>query len=478
MFQIIKTIIDRKNVARGLTVSAMILLAGTAMAQYSTQYSAQYTPTSPQYRPPAPQYIAQAPKFTGPASQYTDAAPQYPAAQPVTTPALPSTIYQASNYQTCGDQAQNTPAANQTLQATTAQSYPATGSFAPNLNRPIINAPTKNISPKYPTAQVQSVPQQKSTSPIFASTKQENPVRSWMPNTNSQTKAEEIPAGQFDSVQPNQQFSGSPPIVVEPSCQAMNCGDIWSLQFMPDGLIYRSYMAGAKEPRFASQWVYDQNEQWLWDVSLGGRVGLVRYGSQDPLFPEGTQLDIEGAAMLRLDPEHERDLVACDYRFGIPLTFGHENHRLKLAYYHLSSHLGDEYIERNPEVNRINYVRDAMVVGYSIYLWQNQIRLYTEAAYAFNHDGGAEPWEFQFGIEYTAPQPTGWRPVPFIAIGGHIREENDYSGNVVAQAGWLWRGNCGQTFRMGMQCYAGMSDQYEFYDQYENKVGFGLWYDF
>ena len=113
-----------------------------------------------------------------------------------------------------------------------------------------------------------------------------------------------------------------------------SCPQPWCLQIAPDGLIYRSYLAGAKEPRFASQWVHDAStDGWLWDVTLGGRVGILRYGTACPDHPEGWQLDIEGAAFPQLDLDNSRDLVACDYRFGIPLTYGRGRYQTKLAYY-------------------------------------------------------------------------------------------------------------------------------------------------
>ena len=58
--------------------------------------------------------------------------------------------------------------------------------------------------------------------------------------------------------------------------------DAWTWQTLPDGLIYHSYLAGPKEPRFASQWVHNPHEGWLWDIALGGRVGILRYGTRMP----------------------------------------------------------------------------------------------------------------------------------------------------------------------------------------------------
>jgi len=72
----------------------------------------------------------------------------------------------------------------------------------------------------------------------------------------------------------------------------MGQAGMYSWQLLPDGLMFRSYLAGQREPRFASQWVREQDQGWLWDVALGGRVGILRYGTDDPLMPQGWQIDI------------------------------------------------------------------------------------------------------------------------------------------------------------------------------------------
>ena len=92
---------------------------------------------------------------------------------------------------------------------------------------------------------------------------------------------------------------------------------------MPDGLIYRSYMAGPRESKFQLNTLEETGTgQTLWDVILGGRRGVWRYGSFDTLHPEGWQLDMEGAALVRLNLDNERDVDSSDFRFGVPLTYG------------------------------------------------------------------------------------------------------------------------------------------------------------
>ncbi|MBN2474430.1 MAG: DUF1207 domain-containing protein [Pirellulales bacterium] len=253
--------------------------------------------------------------------------------------------------------------------------------------------------------------------------------------------------------------------------------DTWDLQVLPDGLLYHSYLAGTKEPRFAMQWFHETNAGWLADAALGGRMGLLRYGTRDPLRPEGWQIDVEGGALPRINLEEDMDLMAVDFRVGSPLTYARGPYRMKLGYYHLSSHLGDELMLEHPGVPRINFSRDSIIWGHSYY-WTDEIRLYGEAAWAFHTDGGTRPWEFQFGVEYRPSRPTGLRPTPFLAVNGHLREELDFGGNLSIQTGWLWRGERGHLFRIGMAYYTGMSDQFEFFDRYEDKVGLGIWYDY
>jgi hypothetical protein len=139
--------------------------------------------------------------------------------------------------------------------------------------------------------------------------------------------------------------------------------------------------------------------------------------------------------------------------------------------------MGDEFAIREDALDeRINFSRDVLTLALSYFplpAW----RFYAEAGWAFYYDV-SEPWEFQFGVDVAEPGPTGPWGTPFIAVNGHIREEVDYSGNVVAQAGWLWRGNSSQTLRAGFHYYNGKSSQFEFFDQFEEQIGGGLWYDF
>lgn len=261
----------------------------------------------------------------------------------------------------------------------------------------------------------------------------------------------------------------------------------WSWQIMPNNLIYTSYLAGPKEPRFGTVWYDDTTpppyattgqEGWLWDSTLGGRASIVRYGSDPVLHPQGFEVQIEGAAFVRLDPQDDRDLRSADYRFGIPVVYGVGRWQTKLAYYHNSAHLGDEFMLKHPTFPRINYVRDCIVWGNSYYLY-DWMRIYGEAGWAFFTAGGAEPWEFQGGVELIQARPTGRQGAPFLAVNGFSRQELDWGGNVCVQTGWAWRGQRSEKlYRIGFEYIYGSDPQYEFVHKNQNRAGIGMWYDY
>jgi hypothetical protein len=272
------------------------------------------------------------------------------------------------------------------------------------------------------------------------------------------------------------------PVVVFPPIEYPNSGvwgdtSDWTWQVLPSEVLYHSYLAGDREPRFASQIFHERDQGWLWDVSLGGRAGILRYGSEDHLHPEGYQVDIEGAAFPRLTFGEHRDVLSVDFRFGVPFTYRQGPWETKFGYYHLSSHLGDEYLELHPGAQRLEYVRDVLILGVALRPSDNW-RLYAETGWAFYLCGGARPWELQFGVEYSTMLPTGFQGSPFLAVNTRLRQELNFGGNLVVQTGWQWRGETGRLFRLGLHYLNGASDQFQFHRENEEQIGFGMWYDF
>lgn len=251
----------------------------------------------------------------------------------------------------------------------------------------------------------------------------------------------------------------------------------YTWQVLPQGLIYRDYLASVKQSRFRSVWHEDTEEGSIWDVTLGGHVGILRYGSTGCTRPTGFQIDIEGSAQIRLDRDNDENVNATDYRFGVPFSWGNEVYQTRFGYYHISSHVGDEYLDNNPGFERLNFVRETLIWGHSYYL-QPDWRIYGEVGLAFISDV-SEPWEFQFGTDYSPACWTGMHGAPFAAVNYHTREELGFDGNIVGQVGWAWRGSpASGLFRIGLEYYCGHDEQYSFYQNSQNKFGFGMWYDY
>jgi hypothetical protein len=251
----------------------------------------------------------------------------------------------------------------------------------------------------------------------------------------------------------------------------------WHL--LPGTLLYHSYLAGEKEPRIGLSVLSDSERGWLWESALGGRVGILRRGALG-LYPANAwQIDLEAAALARVSPsEASAPLQATDYRIGIQWTRRTGPFAYKAGYYHISSHVGDEYLIANPGFTRINYVRDSLVFGVTRDVVPDA-QVYGEIGYAIGADGGAEPLEFQFGAQYNPTRDTGLRGAPFAAVNVHLRQEVDFGGGINMMAGWRWRNaENGRLLRVGLQYYNGKSIQYEFFDESQQLFGYGVWFDY
>jgi hypothetical protein len=261
--------------------------------------------------------------------------------------------------------------------------------------------------------------------------------------------------------------------------EGCTAGGAYEWQILPQGLLYRSYLAGEKEPRIAWTRLSDRNRGAIWEVALGGRVGILRYGTRKAYGAEGWQIDLEGAALPRVDPEvPSHALEAVDYRVGLLWTRRRGSTAVKAGYYHISSHLGDEFLLLNPGFARVNYVRDSLIAGLTQDLTRD-LQAYGEIGYAISAEGGAEPLEFQFGLQYLPLADLWRRGAPFAAANVHLREEVDFGGGINVLAGWRWRGSeSGHVLRIGLQYYNGKSIQYSFFNRDEQLAGVGIWFDY
>ncbi len=245
---------------------------------------------------------------------------------------------------------------------------------------------------------------------------------------------------------------------------------------LPTDTIYPFYLGDLKSSRLSGIW--SGGDEQLVDAKLGGRFGLLRFNrGQEGPFLRGTQVDVEGSGQLRLAPSENMDLRSVDFRAGVPVSFGFGRFHTRVGYYHLSSHVGDEFLLRRPDFNRLNFSRDVLYLGAGYWLTP-QTRVYGETGWAFYSDVSKE-WEFMFGIERAPRFATGLAGGLFYAAHAHLREELNYSGHFTGQIGWAWRRDeRSGLLRIGLDYFNGKSRQYSFFREHEQQLGFGVWYDF
>lgn len=112
------------------------------------------------------------------------------------------------------------------------------------------------------------------------------------------------------------------------------------------------------------QVTYSAAHRWH-DQALAGTMSAVSIGDELPIvlwedtgykdYRGSFQISLQAAAWAVFDLNGGRaDLVNSDWMAALPMTFTINNWMYRFRYYHVSSHLGDEFMIRNPWITRLN----------------------------------------------------------------------------------------------------------------------------
>ena len=257
---------------------------------------------------------------------------------------------------------------------------------------------------------------------------------------------------------------------------------------LPNSLLWEPPFAIKREPRMQALATSLDSPQksWTLDTSVGTTVGFWRFepAGRDAAY----QVDVFGVVHSRMTPD---DLLVADYRFGVPLTARRGPWQFKLAYEHVSSHLQDDLIRTQPATLLGEFVRDEVVLGVGRW-FANRVRVYGQAAYAFDMDYPFDKfnpqqasdddfrWRFDVGFEWFCPEPTGWKGTPFVAVNLESRGDSDFDTGVTAQAGWLWRNPYQRlaNIRLFVEYTNSQSPYGQFFRNKEDFYGVGLSCDY
>lgn len=254
------------------------------------------------------------------------------------------------------------------------------------------------------------------------------------------------------------------------------------VSLLPEYQLYPVNLADPRRIQFSLKTLYfdqttiDQTGEHRFDLKLGGRLGLLHLSDPEGNSDLGWLLSLDAGFHGQFDIDASQDNIGWDGIYALVLSY-RPSHQLafKIGGYHISSHVGDEFIERTGRT-RINYTREELQAGMNLVL-DNRWQWYVEAGRA--HDMRSkelqEPWRAQTGLQYQQPGPVrdiSW----YAALDIGATEERDWQKDFSVQLGWQIPTET-RVWRVGFEAYDGKAQLGEFFQDDERYIGVGLWLD-
>lgn len=250
-------------------------------------------------------------------------------------------------------------------------------------------------------------------------------------------------------------------------------------QALPEEELFRWLIADPRESVFSLRYLKDYSigegsldeESDVAEVSLGEYFGLFQGESSLGSW----QLGLEAAvfSLFNLDSS-SLNLVNADYRIGLPLTGRKDDWSYRIRLFHQSSHLGDEFILQNPDVERENLSYEAAEAVLA-YQWGG-FRPYAGVGYVLSSDQDLEPGRLQYGADFRRQSVIG----PFSLLAGinvSREEEQDWEPSRSYRIGLDYPMNH-RSVALLFEYFDGFSPTGQFLDVPIEYYGAGLYFRF
>lgn len=249
----------------------------------------------------------------------------------------------------------------------------------------------------------------------------------------------------------------------------------------PAGDLFRPLIADPKQPQFFVSFIKmttPTGQITGASVGYGENFGLLRWPG--PRAGDGWQLNFTGGlfALFNLSAP-SNDLVNADYNVGFGLTYGNGPYSARLRLYHQSSHLGDEFLLSQPNIQRINLSIEA-VDAMASYEWERW-RIYGGPGYLVGRDPpDLKPGYAQIGAEYRG-QRLRWglgRLVGGVDLRS-VEEQNWRTARSIEIGLELGQADPGRRhMRVMAEYYAGFSPFGQFFVTDIHYAGVGVYFGF
>lgn len=230
------------------------------------------------------------------------------------------------------------------------------------------------------------------------------------------------------------------------------------------------------------------------DDAIGRHVGAVSFGDdfiffrwKDAMWWHGDMdFGIQAGIFSVFDLDHpEECLVNTDFFVAAMTTYAIHRWSFRFRLWHMSSHLGDEFMLGNPHFCRCN-LSDEGVDAFASFQYSPALRIYGGLGYIFDRDESfpEEPFYFEAGTEIRA---FGGRDCfnrlyiqPFLAMHFRCWEEHNYNLDQTYALGVEWSKiqGVGRKVRLWLEYHNGYSKEGQFARERVDYFGIKMNYGF
>lgn len=178
---------------------------------------------------------------------------------------------------------------------------------------------------------------------------------------------------------------------------------------------------------------------WATAVSFGDQFPLYRWTN---VWGGDLEIEVEGGVFALFNMDHfSFPLLNADYYVGFPLSYAKNKWAFRLRPYHISSHVGDEYLCTHKHFKRKNKSFEA-IDFYSSYQLNDNLRLYGGIGTVVQSDQAMplKPLYFDYGFEVRAFKHnfTQLYGQPFLAFDIQNAQDTNFRFNSTCAAGYEW----------------------------------------
>ncbi len=264
-----------------------------------------------------------------------------------------------------------------------------------------------------------------------------------------------------------------------------------ALEPFPENDVFRPLWADPKQPQLfaALQGVRVRSNDSsvnLGSVGFGENIGLV--GRRDGC--NGWQVGLLGGVFAQFDLDSgSTDLINADYVIGIPVSWRRGLFSTRVRLYHQSSHLGDEFLLRDPQFNRVNLSFEALEAILSLDAPGGWGRVYAGGSYLIHREPATlDRIGVQWGVELrgrtvVAPilrtQMPRLRLTPVFGADFKSFEELSWMVNTNVVGGIEWsKAGADRRLRLLANYYHGFAPYGQFFALEVEWFGIGLYFSF